>query len=66
MQFSIIIPAYNAAATIGYCLDSVISQDFPNGDYEIIIVDDYSSDGQNEVIRTYTTRCIGGGIPRQK
>lgn len=53
MLFSIIIPAYNAAGTIGYCLDSVISQDFPREDYEIIVVDDCSPDKQNDVIQAY-------------
>lgn len=57
MLFSIIIPAYNAANTIGYCLDSVISQDFPKDDYEIIVVDDCSPDNQNDVIQTYITNC---------
>ena len=53
MLFSIIIPAYNAVNTIGYCLDSVIGQDFPKNDYEIIVVDDCSPDKQNDVIQTY-------------
>lgn len=61
--FSIIIPAYNAAKTIGYCLDSVISQDFPADEFEIIVVDDCSPDRQNDIINTYTTNCIGGVNP---
>lgn len=61
MLFSIIIPAYNAAKTIGYCLNSVISQDFPADEFEVIVVDDCSPDRQNTVISTYTTNCIDGG-----
>ena len=55
MLFSIIIPAYNAANTISYCLDSVVCQDFPKDDYEIIVVDDCSPDNQNNVIQTFAT-----------
>lgn len=40
--FSIIIPAYNHAAYIDEALDSVLVQTW--GDYEIIVIDDASSD----------------------
>lgn len=56
MKFSIIIPAYNAVRTISYCLDSVIRQDFPKNDYEIIVVDDCSPDNQNDIIETYAAK----------
>ncbi|TKX32197.1 bifunctional glycosyltransferase/CDP-glycerol:glycerophosphate glycerophosphotransferase [Campylobacter aviculae] len=42
MFFSIVIPAYNSATTIGYTLESIISQSFT--DFEIIIVNDGSTD----------------------
>ena len=35
---SIVVPAYNAAATLGECLDSLAHLNYP--DYEIIVVDD--------------------------
>lgn len=41
---SIIIPAYNIEAYIAKCLDSLYNQDLPESDYEIIVVDDGSSD----------------------
>lgn len=56
MRFSIIIPAYNASGTIAHCLDSVICQDFPKDDYEIIVVDDCSPDKQNDIIGTYAAK----------
>lgn len=40
---SIIIPVYNAAEYLSCCLDSILSQNFT--DYEVILVDDGSSDG---------------------
>lgn len=60
MLFSIIIPAYNAEKTIGCCLDSVLRQDFPANEFEVIVVDDCSPDRQNNVISTYTTNPSEG------
>jgi len=39
---SVVIPAYNAAGSIGECLDSVFAQTFPS--YEAIVVNDGSPD----------------------
>ena len=55
MKVSIIIPAYNSEKYIKYCIDSVISQNFPGTEYEIIVVDDCSNDAQNTIINSYTT-----------
>jgi glycosyltransferase involved in cell wall biosynthesis len=41
---SVVIPAYNAAHTIGVCLDALERQTAPRSDYEVIVVDDGSSD----------------------
>jgi glycosyltransferase involved in cell wall biosynthesis len=46
---SILIPAYNAAATVGETLQSAISQTWPHK--EIILVDDGSTDDTREVAR---------------
>jgi glycosyltransferase involved in cell wall biosynthesis len=53
---SIIIPAYNAAHWIGETLESILAQ--PNPDtYEVIVVDDGSTDGTQELIqRVYADR----------
>lgn len=50
-RFSVVIPAYNEAEFIGDCLDSLMKQDF-TGTYEIIVVDNNSSDGTAEVARS--------------
>lgn len=44
MFLSIIIPVYNAIKTIDRCLDSIWSQGLPEDDYEVICVDDCSTD----------------------
>lgn len=67
MKFSIIIPAYNSEKYIKYCIDSVISQNFPGTEYEIIVVDDCSKDAQNAIINSYTanypprSECLNRG-----
>ena len=47
---SVVIPAYNSAATIREALTSVDAQAF--SDYEVIIVDDRSSDETPKILRT--------------
>jgi len=51
MRLSVIIPAYNAAHTIGDALQSVLDQTY--APYEVIVVDDGSEDNTLEVASTY-------------
>lgn len=52
MNLSVIVPAYNAQATIGQTLKALTEQDYP-GKFEIIVVDDGSSDRTADVIRSF-------------
>lgn len=45
--FSIIIPAYNTVRYLPVCIDSLLGQSF--GDFEIVLVDDASTDGTGEL-----------------
>ncbi len=49
---SIIMPSYNTASYIGASIDSVISQTYPH--WELIIVDDCSTDETDAVVASYT------------
>ena len=53
-RVSVIVPAYNAAATIAGTLDGVLGQNFQ--DFEIICVDDGSSDRTRPVVEGYAGR----------
>lgn len=53
MKLSIIIPAYNAGKYIEACLDSVMDQGLNDGEYEVIVVDDGSTDNTSEIVARY-------------
>ena len=54
MKLSIIVPVYNVKAFLPACLDSLTGQTID--DYEIILVDDGSTDGSADVIQEYQQR----------
>ena len=53
-KFSIVVPAYNAAATLPETLDAILAQRFD--DWECVVVDDGSEDTTLEVARGYAAK----------
>lgn len=53
MKLSIIIPIYNTAAYLERCLGSAFNQDLPFTDYEVIAVNDGSTDDSLSILRDY-------------
>ena len=53
-KVSIFIPNYNYARYLPQCLDSILAQTYP--DFEIVIVDDGSTDSSLEVLMDYQRR----------
>ncbi len=53
-RFSIVVPAYNAEATLADTLDAVRAQSFT--DWECIVVDDGSSDGTASLAQAYCSQ----------
>lgn len=51
---SIIIPVFNSQHTLAKCLDSILNQSYT--DYEIVIVNDGSTDGSQQIIDQYVTQ----------
>ena len=49
---SIIIPVFNEASFISKCLDSVLNLDFKKDKYEIIVVNDGSTDGTKNILKS--------------
>ncbi|MDJ0589889.1 MAG: glycosyltransferase family A protein [Pleurocapsa sp. MO_226.B13] len=54
VKVSVIIPAYNGDRYIGEAIESVLAQTY--SDYEIIVVDDGSTDNTDRVIQQYAER----------
>jgi glycosyltransferase involved in cell wall biosynthesis len=54
MRFSVLIPVCNREEYVRQAIDSVLSQDF--SDYELIVIDDGSTDQTPDVLRSYGAR----------
>lgn len=52
-KLSIIIPMYNVEKYIANCLDSILSSDLPTDSYEIIIINDGSTDSGSGIVEDY-------------
>jgi cellulose synthase/poly-beta-1,6-N-acetylglucosamine synthase-like glycosyltransferase len=52
VNVSVIVPAFNAAKTIGACLDGLFAQTLPRAQYEVIVVDDGSTDATRAIAQT--------------
>ena len=59
-MISVIIPAKNAARTLGLCLQAVLQQEgmLLDQDYEVIMVDDGSTDGTAQIAQEYKVTVI--------
>lgn len=47
---SVIVPVYNQEQFLGRCLRSLKAQNFPREDYEVVVIDDGSSDGTGHIL----------------
>jgi glycosyltransferase involved in cell wall biosynthesis len=55
---SIVVPAYNEEGYLGYCLQSLLEQDFPKQDFEIIVVNNASTDKTETIARAFKVKVI--------
>ena len=53
-MLSVIVPIYQVEAYLPRCLDSILAQ--TRGDFELILVDDGSTDGCAEIMADYARR----------
>src|SRR5665213_2273603 len=54
IRFSILMPVYNREKYVCQAIDSVLAQTFTS--YELIVVDDGSTDGTPELLKSYGNR----------
>lgn len=72
MILSVVVPAYNVEKYIERCIESILKQ--TNCEFELIIVDDGSTDRTLELAKKYESNCVsvltqknqGSGIARNK
>ena len=70
MRYSVIIPCYNASATLAACLQSLHDQDFAREAFEIVVVDDCSTDDSRAIAAKFGCRIVecainkGPGVAR--
>ncbi len=56
VHVSVVIPAYNAEQTLGPCLGSLARQSYASEHYEVIVVDDGSTDQTAGIARRFPVR----------
>lgn len=56
MKLSIIVPMYNVEKYIDNCIKSLLRQNISEDEYEIIIINDGSTDGSVEIVREYVEK----------
>ena len=52
-KVSILIPARNESANIHRCIQSILTQKYPKSLFEIIVIDDHSTDGTAEIVEAF-------------
>lgn len=58
MKYSIVIPCFNEAAHIQACLESLHQLNYPKEEFEIIVVDNGSSDGSDTIAKPSSDRFL--------
>lgn len=61
-HIAVIVPAHNSSSTLAECLTALRNQ--TDGDYEILVVDDGSSDASPKICRELDVPCLS--LPRNK
>ena len=56
-MLTIICPIYNEEKYIARCIESIIQQDYPKNDLEVLFVDGMSTDRTREIIEGYLPQC---------
>ena len=57
-KISVIIPARNEEQNIKDCLDSIVGQSYPKYLFEVLVVDDHSTDNTATIINSYAAQNV--------
>ncbi|MEO1438001.1 MAG: glycosyltransferase [Bacteroidota bacterium] len=53
-RFSILVPARNEVLNIQECLDAILLQNYPAHQFEVIVLDDFSTDKTPNIVQNYS------------
>lgn len=57
-RVSVIVPVYNGERTIGECVESIFAMSFPVDDFELLLIDNASTDGTPKILDRYNGRAL--------
>ena len=57
-KITLIIPARNEEENIAACLDSICNQSYPKGLFEVLVVDDHSTDNTANIVNSYQSKNV--------
>lgn len=66
IKLSIVVPIYKVDPYLPKCVESLLAQDLPKEDYEIILVDDGSPDRCGEICDAYAARYVNVKVVHRK
>lgn len=65
-RLSLVVPVYNVERFLAGFLDSIAAQTLPAGEFEIIAVDDGSTDGSPAILKKYSSEMLNLRVVRQE
>ena len=57
-KISIIVPVYNGEETIRTCVEALLGLDYPRDRFEVIVVDNKSTDGTRRIVEAYPVTLL--------
>jgi len=57
-RFSLIVPAYNSGHTLASCLEALTNQSVPEEEYEVIVIDDGSTDNTSNIAKAFRVKYL--------
>lgn len=58
MKVSVVVPVYNSAKTLSKTIEALMSQNFLEDNFEILIADDGSTDSTAEIVKRYPVKYL--------